>query len=329
MNKEVTHDLSKSVSEYLTEIHTIVDIDDTISEALRKIREQGVVDKIVYFYAIDKNKELKGVVPTRRLLLSDPNTPIRDIVQYSVIRLSVHQTLQESLEVFARHRLLAIPVVDDEGKLLGAIDVEMYVEESFDVADSRHRRDVFQMLGMTLEEGKKASIFRSYRLRMPWLFCNMFSGFLCAIISRVNEEVLGKFLLLAMFIPLVLTLSESVSMQSMTQSMQFLRRPRMTFRYAFLRALREWKIVGLVGFSCGLIVGLISLFWGEGFMPSLTIATSICSSIIVSAGIGILIPIFLHARKLDPKVAAGPVVLMFADTLTTLFYLTIASWWLL
>jgi magnesium transporter len=117
------------------------------------------------------------------------------------------------------------------------------------------RLDLFQMIGLSLEDGQKPSLRTGYRLRMPWLLCNVFSGIVCAIISRVYEVVLAKYLLLAFFIPLVLTLSESTSMQSMTQSLLFLRRPRFQWKTAIGQAFREWQLAILLAASSGVIVG--------------------------------------------------------------------------
>lgn len=88
-------------------------------------------------------------------------------------------------------------------------------------------------------------------------------------------------------------------------------------------------MVLLLGFTSGTVVGLISLFWGEGFFPALTIASGIFVSITISATVGAAIPLLLNSLKLDPKVAAGPVVLTFADMITTAIYLSLATWWLL
>ncbi|MCB1084922.1 MAG: magnesium transporter, partial [Chlamydiia bacterium] len=169
---------------------------------------------------------------------------------------------------------------------------------------------------------------KGYRSRMPWIFCNMFGGFACAVISRIFEIVLAKVLLLAMFIPLVLTLSESISMQSMTQSMQLIMKGSRRWSYIFSSLVREWQVVALLAVSSGLIVGSVSLLWGEGFGPGLIITFGIMISVYLTATIGSAIPLILHARKWDPRVAAGPVVLMFADVLTTLIYLSLGTWWL-
>ena len=272
-----------------------------------------------------KSEKLVGVVPTRRLLLDEPETPITEIMSTHLISLRGDQTLQEAMEFLETHHLLALPVVDEKNHLLGLIDVGIYLEEKIDVASSRHRSDIFQMIGMYIEEGKKVSPWEGYRSRMPWIFCNMFGGFACAIISRVFEIVLSKVLLLAMFIPLVLTLSESISMQSMTQSMQLLKRHRRTWKYTLGSLIREWQVVALLAVSSGVIVGTVSLLWGDGIGPGFIIMFGIMFSVYITSSIGSAIPLILHARKWDPRVAAGPVVLMFADVLTTLIYLSLGN----
>ena len=85
----------------------------------------------------------------------------------------------------------------------------------------------------------------------------------------------------------------------------------------------------MVALSCGSLVGAVSILWGDGLIASLSIGIGIMISITVSVIFGIMIPIFLHTTRLDPKVASGPVVLMFADVLTTFLYLSLSSWWLL
>lgn len=322
-------DLNKLIRDVVEPVHTVLHFDTTVEEALSSLRKKDVAHAISYFYVVDNDNKLVGVVPTRKLLFCDLHTKIIDITDHSIFSIHEDQTLEDAMEIFAHKNLLALPVVDRENHLIGMVNVQMYMEESFDIADSQHRRDIFQLIGISMEEERKVSIWKQYKLRMPWLFCNIFSGVVCAIILGIKEELLAKFLLLAMFIPLVLALSESTSMQSMTQSLQFLRRPRFSWKVAFFRAFKEWQVMLLVGASCGLFVGTVSLFWGDGFLPSLTIATGIFIGVTVSISFGILIPIFLHTTRMDPKVASGPVVLMFADIITTILYLTLASWWLL
>ncbi len=323
------NDLSRPVRDFATCVHTTLHQDQTIDEALISLRRRKIDEKVIYFYVVDHEHRLKGIVSTRQLLLSARHSTIKEVMTHSVISLKEDQSLQEAMEQLSTHRLLALPVVDAKQKLIGVIDVQVYLDESVEIADTRHTKDVFQILGLSLEMGKRKSPWKSYRTRMPWILCNMAGGIACAAISFFYQAVLAKVLLLAMFIPLILTLSESISMQSMTQSLHLVRQPNIRKRQIFQRILYEGRMVVSLALTCAISVGFISLLWGGGFGPSATIASSLFISITLSASAGASVPWILHARSLDPKVASGPVVLMFTDVLTTTIYLSLASWFLL
>lgn len=321
-----TIDQNNFARDYAMPIETVIPLQATVEEALVSLRQKHIQQKIIYFYVVDERHKLKGVISTRQLLLAESDRKIEEMMQDAVIKIKGDQTLKEALELFSRHALLALPVVDEEERLLGMIDVQTLTHESLDLADMRSRADLFQLIGLSLEDGKRIPFFHSYRRRMPWILCNVFSGTICAIISGYYSHVLSRYLLLAFFIPLVLTLSESTSMQSMTQSLLFLRRPKFVWKVAFARGLREWQLMVGIALSLALLVALLSLFWGDGIHPSLAIGFGIFIGISTSVAFGICLPVVFHRLKLDPKVASGPVVLMIADMITTAFYLGFATW---
>lgn len=323
-------DLSQPISNFVSTVHATVHPDHTIEEALAVIRKKDIHDKIVYFYVIDDEDHLCGVVSTRTLLLKSSSKLIRDVMETHVTALKASQSLRDAMEHFSRHHLLAFPVIDDQGCFMGVIDVQLYFEESIDIAHSQRRGDAFQMIGVYLEEGRKFTTWSSYRVRMPWIFCNMFGGIACAIISNFYEVVLSQVIILAMFIPLILTLSESISMQSMSMSLQLLRSHSCASAAFFVkRILQESRALLLISVTCAALVGTISILWSGGMGPAITIGTGIFLSVIITATIGAAVPVILHRRSWDPKVAAGPIVLMFADVLTTAIYLTLATWFLI
>ncbi|NGX56222.1 MAG: Magnesium transporter MgtE [Candidatus Anoxychlamydiales bacterium] len=317
---------SQKVIDLKTSVDTIFKKEDTIDDALLKLQSKLINQKVIYFYIVDENDCLIGVVPTRKLLLFPKKTKMFEIMIDSIIKLDQDQTLQDAFLLFSKHHLLALPVVDENQKILGVIDLTSHM--NFNLTDAHNRNDIFQIIGYTLEEEKKKSIFGDYKLRMPWIFCNIFGGIMCAIISRAHEQVISKVLILAMFIPLVLSLSESVSMQAMIHSLHFFSRPEDYLKKIFKKMIKELKIISLISISSGLIVGVISLLFKEGVEPSLIISIGIVISIFISSAFGILIPLLLHKTKLDPKVASGPVVLMVSDIITTLLYFSLASAWL-
>jgi len=322
-------DFNQLAHQCASSVETAVLVTDTIDQALASLRRKSIPQKIIYIYVIDEQNKLKGVVSTRQLLLGHPNQKIEEIMTRDVVKIYANEPIKKALSVFSENPLLALPVVNQEESLIGIIDVQMITKENINLANPQSRADVFQLIGFTLEDGRKVPLLRSYKIRMPWLLCNVVSGVVCAVISRFYEDVLSRYLVLAFFIPLVLTLSESCSMQSMAQSLQFLRRPRFSWKSAMTRAKQEWEIIGLLAISCALLVGILSLLWEGGFLASLTIGIGILGSVAISAFFGLAVPLFLNRFRLDPKVASGPVVLMIADMLTTALYLSLATWWLL
>lgn len=322
-------DLHRPIHEYVAHVDTTISYDATIEEALHSLRQKPIEQKIIYFYVVDENYRLKGVVSARQLLLSNPHYKVSEVMQGWVAKVKIGQTIRDALELFDRHPLLALPVVDHDGKLVGAIDVQTVTKEAIDLADMHNRAAIFQMIGLTLEDGRKFSILKNYLLRMPWLLCNIFSGCICAVVSRFYEHLLIEYILLAFFIPLVMTLTESTSMQSMAQSLQILRRPRFSWKVVWIKSFQEWRAVVLLSVSSAILVGLLSLFWDGGIKPSITIGIGLLLSSIFSAVLGTLLPVVLYRMKLDPKVASGPVILMLVDMLTIGLYLTLAAWWLL
>lgn len=326
----VKTDLSRQIKDFVVPSQTVMRHDQTVDEVVKALREQKIDERIIYFYVVDKKFHLKGVVSTRNLLLSHPEKTIEEIMESKIISISANQLMKEALESLTHHRLLAMPVVDDQYHLLGTVEIHHFLEKALPSLHKKAPMDIFHILGLTLEEGKMHSSWASFRNRMPWICCNLVGGTGCAIISRYHETVLAKVLLLAMFIPLVLTVSEAISMQSLSYSLQYSNRVAISWKSIMGRILNEGRMIFLVALACGLIVGALSLLWGGGGRgPAFTIFFGVSLSILASASLGASIPLILQVTKVNPQVAAGPIVLMFVDIFTTAIYLTLASWWLL
>lgn len=323
-NLAYTEKMKKCVKSIIRKVHTVFYVDEIVHDALIELRKKIVDERIVYFYVLDREHKLVGVVSTRALLLAAPNKKMTEIMEDQVISLHEEQTLEDSMHLFAKHKLLSLPVVNSENKFLGAIDVDIYVEKSCDLLNKEHRNDVFQFIGLTLEE-QKSSVWRGYKDRIPWLFCNLLGGIGCAFISHIGQIILSHFLLLVMFIPLILSLSEAVSLQSMTQSLFFLKSANISWRNFLAKILKELKIVLFIAFTISSVVIVLTMIFAEKLPVSLTVGFTIAAAIVVAACFGIFIPLFLHRLKLDPKIASGPIVLMFSDIMATMIYLTLAA----
>jgi len=299
--------------------------DFTVQQALENIREKGIGDRIIYFYVVDGEDRVVGVVPTRRLLATRLEQRISEVMIGPVITIPKRATVIEAYEFFVLHKLLAFPVVDDQEHILGVVDIGMFTDETFDVADQTSMDRVFETIGFRLLQVRDASPLRAFRFRFPWLLATIISGTVCALLAGVYELTLAKSLILAFFLTLVLGLGESVSMQSMTVTIQGLRSKVPTLIWYARELRREVGTALLLGAGCGILVSLIVWIWRGNLLAAIAIGSSIVLTLCAASLFGLSVPALLHKLKLDLKIAAGPVTLAITDISTLLIYFSLAE----
>ena len=299
--------------------------DHTIREALQALRGQTLGERVVYFYVLDRDNRLAGVLPTRRLLMGDDARRVGDVMQTRVVTLPENATLLLACELFVMHRLLGLPVVDGQGRMLGVLEASLFTDEVFDMSERREAHDLFQLIGVRLATRQAASPWDGFRRRFPWLMCNVAGGTACALLCGRYEAFLQSVIVLAMFVPVVLALAESVSMQSLTLSLAALHGGPPAWRPVWTATRREFLTAAMLGSGVGAIVGLVALVWRNAGMVAVAIGLTICLSVVTACLLGTLLPMAARALRIDPRVAAGPIVLACADLLTLLLYFTLSG----
>ncbi|NLF40168.1 magnesium transporter [bacterium] len=299
--------------------------DLTVQQALNDIRQRGIGEKIVYFYLVDADGRLTGVLPTRRLLTAPLESRLSDVKAPRVVSIPHTATVLDACEAFVLYKFLAFPLVDESKKVVGVIDISLLSDEAFDIAEKEQTDALFASIGFRISQVRDASPARAFKFRFPWLTATIGSGLACAMLASVFEATLAKTIALAFFLTLALGLGESVSIQSMTVTIQALRSVRPTLRW-YLRALRrEVATASLLGAACGLVVGLAVWLWRGSGLTGIVIGSSIMLAVCAACFVGLSVPSLLHALRLDPKIAAGPVTLALADILTLFFYFGLAA----
>jgi magnesium transporter len=308
-------------------------IDDSVDDALKVLRGLKKPPKVEYFYVIDKESVLVGYVTTQDLIYSKGDIQLSELYDADITKVKGSDSLEKAFRALATHQLLNLPVVDDEGKLIGILDIGPGDEELEQKGRRKQLKAVkealFQFIGFSVEQRKMSSTLSEFRLRMPWLLCNLVGGLVCAVIGELFKETLIQFVLLALFIPLVLSLSESISVQAMTISLRFLTLKKIYASQVIKRLDVEWKTSLLLGIGNTLLIAIFYFAWSTDLMPIAAMGISVIISMIVSALFGAIFPIILHVLKLDPKVAAGPVVLTMADIITVIIYYGLTTWLLM
>jgi magnesium transporter len=322
-------DLQDPVTKHMRTDFVQLNAGQTVGQALQTLLEKQPEGRIIYFYVTDDAGRLQGVVPTRRLLLSPRDRPLADLMVRRVIALPDSATVLDACEFFVMHRLLAFPVVDADKRLIGLVDVELYTAELTDLEERpAPADDLFQLIGVHLTDAQQASPLLSFRRRFPWLLTNIGGGILAAFLSGLFEAQLQQVVALALFIPVVLALAESVSIQSVSLALQTLHGRTPTLATLLPRLWRELLTGAFLGAACGGLVGLVALVWLRQFGVMACVAGGIGGGVAVAALVGLAVPGLLRIFKLDPSVAAGPIALAAADMLTLLLYFNLARWWL-
>jgi magnesium transporter len=318
------HDLDELLFGHLRHDITPLRAGQRVGDALAFLRTQALGERIVYFYVVDADERLVGVVPTRRLLMADLNTSVDDIMVTGVTTLPSWATLRDASAMFLEHHLLALPVVDAEGRLHGVADVGILAGEIANLAARQNADDVFQLIGARATQPQSA--WRGFLDRFPWLLCNIGGGLVAALIAGFYESLLDAVLVLALFIPVVLAVSESVGMQSVTLTLQSLHGADAGWPF-LLRALRrELRTAILLGASCGAVVGAVVWGWKGTVAVATAIAATVTMAMATAAILGVALPVAFRALRRDPRIAAGPVVLALTDFVTLIFYFNIAGW---
>jgi magnesium transporter len=324
-------DFNSSIVEHARKDFPLLDAKMSVAEALDRIRREGVGERVIYFFATDAEERLVGVLPTRRLLTAPLETRLEEIMVRRVVAIPASATVLEACEFFVLYKFFAFPVVDRARRVIGLVDVSLFAEEMLEMGEREDEKtvaqvadDVFEALGLRLAQVRGASPWRVFRYRFPWLLATVGAGTACALLAGVFETTLAGSLVITFFLTMVLGLNQSVSMQSMTLTIQALRANTLTRRWFLHNLRRELATALLLGLACGILVGAIVLIWRQDPKSAAVVGTSIAVSLVTACLFGFSVPSLLHGLKLDPKIAAGPVTLAVTDFCALAFYFSLA-----
>lgn len=324
--KRIGHkDLEAPIGLFTDACPLVFQQDITVEEAVSFLQTAELDRRFEYFYVTDNKNVLEGLITLSDLLYTPPHMQLGVLVDREVIKVHEDDSLEKGLQLLTHHQLLILPVVNHKNQLVGVLEIlpNGHFHRTKKIHHKYFKEDIYQFIGFSIQHRKWQSVWTEYRLRMPWLLCNVAGGLVCAAISQKFRLTLEQFVILAFFIPLVLTLSESISIQSMTLSLRFLHLRHIHWLQVSKRAFIEVKSSFLLGMTSAILITGCYFLWGNTLGPVLGIAGSIVIAMMASALFGALFPILLHQFKLDPKVAAGPVVLMVTDIMTIAIYLVL------
>jgi magnesium transporter len=316
--------MDDSVLKHLSYDFVQINQNFTVGQALASIRQNPTIGRIIYFYVVDHDGRLCGVVPTRRLLMSALETPVAEIMVRDVLTISETATVLDACELFTVHRLLAFPIIDAKRRIVGVVDVQLYSEGRSELEEMQRGDDLFQLIGVHLTEAQQGHPLTAFRSRFPWLICNIVGGILAAFLSGVFEAELKAVVALAMFVPVVLGLAESVSIQSVSLTLQILHGQSPTRATLWNKLKRELLTGALLGIASAAAVATVSLVWLHDARVAWCLLGGIGGGVTIAALFGVAMPNLLRMLNRNPQVAAGPIALACADMVTLTVYFSLA-----
>ncbi len=285
--------------------------DLTVGQAITELQQARDVEMVFYLYVVDSRRHLVGVVSLRRLLLVRPDTPLKHVMSTDLISVRDDTDQEEVARHVASYNLLAIPVVDEENKLVGIITVD----DVIDVIKDEATEDIYRLGGLTSEDRVFSPARDSLKRRLPWLLVNLVTAFVAASVVKVFEGTIGVFTALAVFMPVVAGMGGNAATQTLTVIVRGLALGELTWSNTRKALFKE----ALVGVGNGAAVGAVAMLgaWAlQGNLAlGLVLGVAMIINMFVAATAGTLIPLGLKALKVDPALASS----VFITTLTDVF----------
>ena len=295
--------------------------DITAGEAVGAVQGSRDVEMVFYLYVIDARRHLVGVVSLRRLLLVPPATPLKRIMTTDLISARADMDQEEVARQVASYNLLAIPVVDEENKLVGVITVD----DVIDVIKDEATEDVYRLAGVSSDDRVFTRPSESLKKRLPWLQVNLVTAFLAASVVSLFEGTIAQWATLAVFMPVVAGMGGNAAMQTLTVIVRGIALGELTFANTRKALLKE-AVVGLGnGVACGVMAALVVWVWKGNLWLGLVIGAAMIINMFVAATAGTLIPLGLRAAKVDPALASSVFITTLTDVFGFLSFLGLAA----
>ncbi|MFH1580985.1 MAG: magnesium transporter [Pseudomonadota bacterium] len=296
--------------------------DITAREAIESLQKEYVnVEMPFYLYVVDEYGNLVGVISLRQLVVVPPDTPLKNFMTTDVISVKTDVDQEEVAKIVARYDILAVPVVDEYGVLVGIITVDDIV----DIIRKEATEDILKMAGAGEEFVETQSVVRSTRIRLPWLFASCIGGIIAFIIIGRFEQSLSKFIYLAAFIPVIMGMGGNIGTQSSTIVVRGLATGRLNIRDIWSVVFKELAIGLILGVIYGVLIGIVAQFRYDTGALAISVGVSLICSMSIAALVGSLVPMLFARINIDPAVATGPFVTTAIDIISVFFYFTIAT----
>ncbi len=307
-----------SAGRVMTTSYLALDEKMTAQEAIDSIRAAGDVGEgMLYLYVIDELRRLKGVVPLRRLVTSPPDRHCADLMIQEPLRVEPDADQEEVAQLVARYDLLAVPVTDIDGTMLGVITID----DVIDVIRDEATEDMYHLAGLSEDDRVFSSPFLSFRKRLPWMVLNLGTVSVAASVVILFEHSIEQLVGLAVFLPVVAGMGGSGGIQTLTVTTRAIALGEIEFSSGIRLVTKEMVVGVSLGAAVGLLCGAFAYLWMGSPWLGLVLFFSLIVTLTVAGVLGAAVPLVLKALHLDPALGSGVIVTAITDAFGLLTFL--------
>lgn len=298
--------------------------DITVEQAIQVLRNTAPDAETVYYvYVVNADNQLAGVISLRELIVAGPHVLIESIMRTNFISVHVRTDQEEVARQVAKYDFLAIPVVNDDGELLGIITVD----DVLDVIEEEATEDILRMTANIDEDSKDmdAGPLRRASRRLPWLLILMFGSLLAGNVIESSLDTIESMAFLAVFITVMAGGPGNVATQSMAVVVRGLATGEVNPLKFFTVIWKEVRVGIIVGVACGLVLAIIGYLWQGNLMLGLVVGMALTINMIVATLLGSLFPLVINRLGIDPALASGPFITTVMDVASMFIYFSLAT----
>jgi len=296
--------------------------DWTVEETIEFLRRQKPdSDQPYYLYVVDMDGRLQGIVSLRDIIVASPAERLEDIMSTDVISIAAGSDREAAAERMRHYNLLALPVVDSEGRLLGVITAD----DVLDVQVEEATEDIYRMAGVGVKEWAFSPVLESASRRVPWLTFNMLWAFAGAAIISVFQGTISRAAAVAVFMPMIAGQAGNAGIQTATIVVRSMALGELGTGDVLKVLRKEWALGLIKGTIFGTTLGLIAWLWKGNENLGLIAGAAMFLNMFVASTTGVLIPMTLRRLGIDPATIAGVFDTMVTDFMGFLIYLGLAT----
>ena len=295
----------------------------TVKDAFDRIRKTGLGKETIYIlYVLDEGRHLKGVVTVRKLLLSEMDTKIVDIMETNVVTINTHLDRESAARMFDKYDYIAMPVVDSENRMVGIITID----DALDVMSEENEEDFEIMAAMSPSEDSyfKTSVWDHTKHRIMWLLFLMLSAVMTGTILNHYEDAFASIPILVSFIPMIMDTGGNCGSQSSTMIIRGLATGEIELRDVLKVWFKEARIGILVGSILAVVNGIRIVLQYQNISLAIVTGLTLMFTVILAKSLGCLLPMAAKKLKLDPAIMASPLITTVVDTASMLIYFNVA-----